>query len=118
MMATRMWILAAVLSLAPALGSANVNRSFPEQGKRLPRSFSIVIDKTDFGVTPLGIRMGDTIEWVNNDIFDHTATSKAGGWDVVIPAGKKACVVMKKAGVFDYLCKYHPNMTGTVRVSK
>ena len=27
-------------------------------------------------------------------------------------------VVMKKAGLFDYLCKYHPNMTGVVKVGK
>ena len=105
----RMWILAAVVSvmLVPAFGSASA-----------PKVFQIVIDKATFSATPPGIKVGDTIEWINNDIFDHTATSKSGGWDVVIPAGKRSRVVMKTAGLFDYLCKYHPNMTGTVRVGK
>lgn len=108
-----MWILAAVLFLAPAFGFTSVAAAPPP-----PKVVQVVIDKASFGDTPPGVLTGDTIEWVNKDIFDHTATSKVGGWDVVIPAGKKARVVVKTAGVFEYLCRFHPNMTGTVVVKK
>lgn len=85
-----------------------------------PKVHTVVIDKAAFSDTPAGVKIsaGDIVEWVNLDIFDHTTTSKAGGWDVVIPAGKKARVTMKTAGTFDYFCKYHPNMTGRVAVVK
>ena len=112
MNARRMWMLVAVLSLASALGSAFAPAT------AAPKVVTIVIDKATFGDPPAGIKAGDTVEWVNNDIFDHTATSKTGGWDVVIPAGKKARVVMKKAGTFDYFCKYHPNMVGKLAIRK
>jgi plastocyanin len=115
----RTWILAAVLSLAPApavalsvmageFGSTSVAAAPP------PKVVQVVIDKATFGETPSGVLVGDTIEWVNKDIFDHTATSKLGGWDVVVPAGKKVRVVMRKAGTFEYFCRYHPNMIGVV----
>ena len=66
------------------------------------------------GDTPSGVLVGDTIEWINKDIFDHTATSKLGGWDVIVLAGKRARVVIKSPGAFDYFCRYHPNMVGKI----
>ena len=27
-------------------------------------------------------KVGDTIEWINKDIFVHTATARSGDWDV------------------------------------
>jgi plastocyanin len=110
--AARTWILAAVLSLAPAFGFTSVAAAPP------PKVVQVVIDKATFGDTPPGVLTGDTIEWVNKDIFDHTATSKPGGWDVVVPAGKKARLVVKAAGTFEYFCRYHPNMTGTIVARK
>ena len=105
-------MLAAIVALAQAFGYASVPRT------PAPKVVQIVIDKVAFGDTPAGIVVGDTVEWVNMDIFDHTSTSKTGGWDVVVPAGKKARVVMKRAGAFEYSCQYHPNMTGRVVVKK
>ena len=107
-----MWILATVLSLTPAFGFTSVAVAAP------PKVVEIVIDKATFGDTPPGVLVGDTIEWINKDIFDHTATSKIGGWDVVVPAGKKARVLMKKAGTFEYFCQYHPNMVGKIAAAK
>ena len=34
----------------------------------------IIIGTMAFGPSPSSIRAGDTIEWVNKDIVDHTAT--------------------------------------------
>jgi len=101
----------------------SIAASFTEAGTGLkseasPLTYRITIDKATFADTPAGIKVGDIVEWINNDIFDHTTTAKTGAWDVVIPAGKKVRVTMKKTGTFDYFCKFHPNMTGTLTVKK
>jgi plastocyanin len=58
-------------------------------------------------------RVGDTVEWVNSDFIAHTATVR-GEWDVVIPPSASATHVMEKAGVADYICRFHPNMKGRI----
>jgi len=55
--------------------------------------------------------VGDTIEWINKDPVDHTATDKAGAWEVVIPAGQRARILLRDVGTFEYYCRFHPNMT-------
>lgn len=76
--------------------------------------YQIVIDRATFGTPPTAVKVGDTIEWINKDDFDHTSTAKNGAWDVKIASGKKARVVLKKAGTVDYYCRFHPNMVGTI----
>ena len=77
----------------------------------------IVIDKMVFAPTETAASVGDTIEWVNNDVLAHTATARNGAWDVAIGAKKNASVVLKTAGAVDYYCRYHPNMTGRIVVA-
>jgi plastocyanin len=62
------------------------------------------------------VHVGDTLEWANQDIVAHTATAKDKSWDVNVLPGKNGRTVMKAAGTFDYICRYHPNMTGEVIV--
>jgi plastocyanin len=77
----------------------------------------IVMDKMVFAPTEMTASVGDTIEWVNNDILAHTATALSGDWDVAIVAKKTVSLVLKKAGSIDYYCRYHPNMTGRIVVT-
>jgi len=86
--------------------------------KPASRVVQIDIERVSFADAPSGIKAGDTIEWVNHDIFDHTSTAKSGLWDIAVPAGKKARVVMTKAGTFEYYCKLHPNMTSTIVIGR
>ena len=84
------------------------------------RAATIQITMQDLVIAPAEVsaRVGDTIEWINKDVVDHTATEKASGlWNVSIAPGKTAKVVVKKAGRFDYYCRYHPNMTATLVVA-
>ena len=60
---------------------------------------------------------GDTIEWINKDIVAHTATARNGDWDVTMPPKKTGALVLKKAGMIDYYCRFHPNMKATLAVS-
>src|ERR1700712_5764545 len=61
-------------------------------------------------------KVGDTIEWINKDIFAHTATARNGDWDVTIPQKKAVTLVLKKAGTVEYYCRFHPNMKATLTI--
>ena len=62
-------------------------------------------------------KVGDTIEWINKDVFAHTATARNGDWDLTMPPKKTVTLVLKKAGTVDYYCRFHPNMKATVVVT-
>ncbi|MGO4387662.1 cupredoxin domain-containing protein [Microvirga sp. 2YAF29] len=62
------------------------------------------------------VHVGDTVEWDNQDIVAHTATAKDRSWEVDIRPGKNGRMAMNAIGRIDYICRYHPNMTGTIIV--
>jgi plastocyanin len=87
-------------------------------GPAAPAKASVTIDQLAFGPAEVHAVAGDTVEWVNHDAIVHTATARDGSWKVIIQPGKKASVLLKRAGRFEYYCEYHPNMTGVVIVAK
>ena len=62
-------------------------------------------------------KAGDTIEWINKDIFVHTATARNGDFDMTMPPKKTITLLLKKAGTIDYYCRFHPNMKATLKVA-
>jgi len=76
----------------------------------------VTINGLAFSPPEIQAKVGDTIEWVNGDFVDHTATAKTGEWDVTIGAGKSAQLQLTHAGLLAYFCRIHPNMTGTIHV--
>jgi len=107
----------------------------------------IHIKMEKFEIIPAQVtaHVGDTVEWVNADLVARTATARDGAWDVLIPVNAARSVVLKTAGQLDYrqirphrrrvgearvdgdasgarfergICKFHPNMTGQISVSK
>ena len=108
---------AAMLVLLPvAGGSARAARTGP--GAHKATTHTITMNDVKFGPVPAGIRVGDTVVWDNRDIVPHTATARDGSFDVVIPAGRSARTVMRKAGTIAFYCRYHPDMTGRLVVSR
>jgi plastocyanin len=78
----------------------------------------VKMEKLGFVLAEVTAHVGDTIEWVNADFVAHTATARNGAWDVLIPVNAKRNVVLKDEGMVDYYCKFHPNMTGKILISK
>ncbi|OAF15892.1 cupredoxin domain-containing protein [Bradyrhizobium neotropicale] len=76
----------------------------------------IVMENLVISPAEVSAKVGDTISWINNDVFVHTATAKNGDFDVTLPPKKSATFIVKKAGTFDYYCRYHPNMKATLKV--
>jgi len=62
-------------------------------------------------------KVGDTIEWVNDDFLVHTATAVDHEWDVQLPAHQSGSTVLNKPGTIAYFCRFHPNMKGTITVT-
>lgn len=75
----------------------------------------VVIEDLVFVPEVVEARPGQTIRWVNRDAFAHTATVK-GGWDIPIPPGETASHVVTQADAVSYYCRFHPNMTGEIRL--
>jgi plastocyanin len=69
-----------------------------------------------FSPTKITTKIGDTAVWRNKDIVAHTATAR-GGFDVMIEPDKSASLVLTKAGIVDYYCRFHPNMTGRITIT-
>jgi plastocyanin len=82
-----------------------------------PQTHSIVIDKMKFGPVPPKVRRGDTIVWINRDIFRHTATAANKSFDVDLPPSTRRSMTVRSAGAFAFTCKYHPGMRAVLRVA-
>jgi plastocyanin len=80
-----------------------------------PRVHVIVVDKMAFGPMPAGVRAGDIIEWVNHDIFEHSATARDGSFDIDLKPGATARMTAT-SGSFAFFCKFHPTMQASLVV--
>ena len=78
---------------------------------------TVTIEKMMFSPAEINARPGDTIEWINKDVFAHTATAGNGDFDVNLPAKKSATSVVKKFGTVEYYCRFHPNMKATLKIA-
>jgi len=81
-----------------------------------PRTHVVEIRQFRFTPDTVVVSVGDTIRWINRDPVPHTATA-GEAWDSgrMDAAGEWTMVVEAGAGG-DYICSYHPNMIGTMRL--
>jgi plastocyanin len=80
-------------------------------------TIQIVMENLVFVPAEVSAKVGDTIEWVNKDVFVHSATARNGDFDVNQPPKKTVTSVLQKAGTVDYYCRYHPNMKGVLKIA-
>jgi plastocyanin len=78
---------------------------------------TITMEGSRFIPSTLVVKAGDTVVWVNKDLFPHTATSKAGTFDSqAIAVGKSWTYTAVTRGDYAYTCTFHPTMKGKLRV--
>lgn len=78
---------------------------------------TVVMEGTRFDPPELTVRPGDTVVWVNRDLFPHTVTAQSGVFDSGSIAPDKSWKYrVRKVGVLPYFCAFHPSMKGTLRV--
>jgi plastocyanin len=63
-------------------------------------------------------KVGQTVEWTNNDPVAHTVTAKSDGIDSGnVNPGKTFKFTIKKPGVIHYVCLIHAGQKGTINVT-
>jgi len=88
----------------------------PAAAKAPPKAH--VIEIRDLAFTPVTLKaeVGDTVTWVNADIFRHSATASDYAFNLDLAPGSRGSAVMSKPGVIRFICRYHPDMKGTIVV--
>ena len=82
-----------------------------------PRRHTIAIQGFIFRPDSVFVAAGDTLEWVNQDAFDHSATAvDKRFYSGVLVKGAKAVFVPSDTGSYPYRCHLHPTMEGTIIV--
>jgi nitrite reductase (NO-forming) len=81
-----------------------------------------------YNPSPVTVKSGDTIRWINEDLAPHSATlgsPKDGGASVanndtgiIGPGQSTDQVISLPKGVFEYYCSLHPYMKGTINIAE
>jgi plastocyanin len=105
MLSRRLVPVAALLSIAAM--------AVPAQAATI----QIVMENLVISPAEASLKAGDTIEWINKDVFAHTATARNGDFDVTIAPKKTVTSVVKKPGTVEYYCRFHPNMKAVLTIA-
>ena len=97
-----------------ALVLAGCNKSAPAAE---PQTITVTMADMAFQPGTIDAHVGDTIHWVNKDLFEHTATASDQTFDVDLKAGASGDTVLAKAGTVKVTCRFHPGMTMLLRVA-
>lgn len=89
----------------------------PLQAGAAPATHTVTIEAMQFSPPVMEIRVGDTVEWINKDLFPHNATSTARQFQsrAMAPNGHWKFVARHK-GTFAYICTLHPMMKASIIV--
>jgi plastocyanin len=74
-----------------------------------------ILDFT-FDSSELEITVGTTVTWINDGATDHTVSGPFGDSGALEP-GESYSFTFSDSGTFDYVCQFHPQMTGQVVVT-
>lgn len=77
----------------------------------------VTISNMSFGKIPAGLKVGDSITWVNKDSVPHTVTARDHSFDLRINPGQRARISLAKPGTFAVYCIFHSPMRATLTVA-
>jgi plastocyanin len=80
-------------------------------------TLQVVMENLVVSPAEVSAKVGDTVEWINKDVFVHTATARNGDFDVTMPPKKTVTSVLTKAGTVEYYCRFHPNMKAVLKIA-
>ena len=81
-----------------------------------PARHTVTMEATSFKPDVLTVNVGDTIVWINKDMFPHTATSQGRFDSGSIAVNSSWEYTPTEPAEIDYVCTLHPGMTGKLRV--
>ncbi len=74
-----------------------------------------------FNPSALHAKVGQTVEWTNEDPVSHNVTYRGGPRFVsspTMPQGAKFTIKLTQPGTIHYVCTFHANMIASIVVSK
>jgi plastocyanin len=117
---TRGFVASAVAAGALAalvIGRAAAGDGTAQAPAPVSSPYVIVIKNFTFSPSSVTIPVGATVTWKNDDGPAHTVTSTSPAFDSGnLDNGQHFTFTFLKAGTYDYVCSYHPNMTGQIVV--
>ena len=75
-------------------------------------TYQVTIQGFAFNPAAFKVAAGDTVIFINADGSSHTATARDGAFDTGKIAPGQSVEVTIPAGSHDFVCSYHPSMTG------
>jgi plastocyanin len=95
--------LAAALVLFPGLLAAG-------------KAHRVSMEAMKYAPETLQVALGDTVTWMNRDPVPHTVSAGKAIESGTIDADGAWKFVAKRKGEFEYICRFHPGMRGTLVV--
>lgn len=80
--------------------------------------YTVTIANMAYGPIPAGLKVGDTIVWVNKDSVPHTVTARDHSFDLRIGPGGVGRLGLTRAGSYQIYCILHSPMRGSFTVGK
>jgi plastocyanin len=114
----RRLMLAALTGLmALALGACGTGDASEPSAAPETEGPSVVIEDLAFEPETLTVEAGDTVTWTWND---GAVAHDVSGDDFQSEVMSEGTFLHRfdKSGTYDYVCTLHPNMTGTIEVTK
>ena len=84
-----------------------------------PTEVTVDIKNYNFNPSPITVKVGTKVTWINGDSVGHTVTSDTDGLlsSGTLSNGGKYSFTFTTPGTTNYHCVPHPNMKGTVVVT-
>ena len=80
---------------------------------------TITIQDLKYDPPKITVKVGQTIQWVNKDDHDHTVIAKDKSFESdSLSNGESFKFTFKKAGKYEYYCRFHPRMKAVVIVEE
>jgi plastocyanin len=116
--AARMARMAAVLLLIAACGNGAAATTTSTAAGGTDSPAAVTIDNFAFMPSTLGIALGTTVTWANEQGVDHTVTADDSSFDSgPIARGADFSQKFDAPGTYAYHCTIHPSMTATVTIA-
>lgn len=103
-------------SSAPTTASSTASTSQPATG-----TVKVTMKGIAFNPSALTAKVGQTVQWTNEDPVAHNVTSRGGPpftSSSTLGQGANFSIKLTQAGTIRYVCTFHPNMIATIVVSK
>lgn len=101
---------------APTSTTAPTTESTSAEGPAPGQQYRLTIEEFAYKPNPITIKPGVIVAWVNKDSVAHTITHDGGEFDTELNPGRGFGRTFGTPGTFNYHCKIHPSMTGTITV--